>query len=97
MEQTTHEILTQLKGEDSPVKGKLFAGLQRTLDTSDLVKFAKYTPLADENHYVLVHAYTLVEETKLETVEAVRKQVSKPTEESKEAEVSSPNEIKIQS
>jgi hypothetical protein len=96
MEQTTHEILTQLKGDESPVKGKLFTGLQRTLDTSDLVKFAKYTPLADENHYVLVQAYTLVEETKLEPVETAKKQVSKPDEESKEAGVSGPNEIKIQ-
>jgi len=74
MEQTTHEILSQFKGENSQIKGKLFTGLQKTLDTSDLVKFAKYTPLADENHFVLVNAYTLVEETKTEPAESAKKQ-----------------------
>ncbi|HWS01315.1 MAG TPA: hypothetical protein VN249_11900, partial [Prolixibacteraceae bacterium] len=64
MEQTTQEILSQFKGESSQIKGKLYTGLQNTLDTADLVKFAKYIPLPDENHYVMVHAYSLVEETK---------------------------------
>ena len=73
MEQTTHEILVQFKGDNSQIKGKLFTGLQKTLDTSDLVKFAKYTPLADENHFVLVQAYNLVEETKIEPVEVAKK------------------------
>lgn len=77
MEQTTQEILAEFKGDDSQIKGKLYTGLQKTLDTSDLVKFAKYTPLADENHFVLVQAYNLVEETKIEPVEAVKKQTPK--------------------
>ncbi|MCK9639301.1 MAG: hypothetical protein M0R39_05270 [Prolixibacteraceae bacterium] len=77
MEQTTQEILAGFKGDDSQIKGKLYTGLQKTLDTSDLVKFAKYTPLADENHFVLVQAYNLVEETKIESVEAVKKQTPK--------------------
>ncbi len=77
MEQTTHEILAEFKGNDSRITGKLFTDLQKTLDTSDLVKFAKYTPLADENHFVLVQAYNLVEETKIEPVEAVKKQTQK--------------------
>jgi hypothetical protein len=96
MEQTTQEILSDFKGEDSQIKGKLFTGLQKTLDTADLVKFAKYTPLADENHFVLVHAYTLVEETKSEPVEMVKKPVAQSGGGSVETVISGPNEIKNQ-
>ncbi len=96
MEQTTQEILTQFKGENSQIKGKLFSGLQKTLDTSDLVKFAKYTPLADENHFVLVNAYTLVEETKSEPAEAVKKQPVPAAEDSKEKVISGSNETENQ-
>jgi len=96
MEQTTQEILSDFKGENSQIKGKLFTGLQKTLDTADLVKFAKYTPMADENHFVLVHAYTLVEETKPETAETVKKPVTQPGEGSVETVISGPNEIKNQ-
>jgi len=91
MEQTTQEILVQFKGESSQIKGKLFTGLQKTLDTADLVKFAKYTPLADENHFVLVNAYTLVEETKIDSPAEVKKQVT-PTEVPVEKEISGANE-----
>ena len=84
MEQTTQEILTAFKDQNTEVKGKILTGLQRTLETSDLVKFAKYTPLADENHFVLVQAYSLVEETKPEPVEAPKKQITPPTESSNE-------------
>lgn len=73
MEQTTYEILNDFKGENSQIRGKLYSGLEKTLTISDLVKFAKYTPLPDENHYVLVQAYTLVDETKPEPVEPARK------------------------
>ncbi len=96
MEQTTQEILFQFKGEASQIKGKLYTGLQKTLETSDLVKFAKYTPLADENHYVLVQAYNLVEETKPEPVVPAKKQDSPPTEPPVETTVSGANEIKHQ-
>lgn len=75
MEQTTPEILSDFKGENSQIKGKLFAGLEKTLTISDLVKFAKYTPFPDENHYVMVQAYTLVDETKSEPAEPAKKQV----------------------
>ncbi len=97
MEQTTYEILSEFKGENSQIKGKLFTGLQKTLDTADLVKFAKYTPLADENHFVLVQAYNLVEETKPEMpVEAAKKTVSQPQEVSEEKVISGSNEINEQ-
>ena len=97
MEQTTYEILSEFKGENSQIKGKLFTGLQKTLDTADLVKFAKYTPLADENHFVLVQAYNLVEETKPEQpVEVVKRPTPQPAEGSVENIISGSNEIKEQ-
>ena len=96
MEQTTHEILADFKGENSQVKGKLYSGLERTLTISDLVKFAKYTPLPDENHYVLVQAYNLVDETKPETVEPAKKQVIQPAPGPGENVISGTNEINNQ-
>ena len=96
MEQTTYEILSEFKGENSQIKGKLFTGLQKTLDTADLVKFAKYTPLADENHFVLVQAYNLVEETKPEPMAEVKKPVTQPAEGSVEKIISGSNEINEQ-
>ena len=96
MEQTTQEILSQFKGDTSQIKGKLYTGLQKTLETSDLVKFAKYTPLADENQYVLVQAYNLVEETKQEPVVPDKHQDSPPDEPPVETTVSGANEIKHQ-
>ncbi|MEI7829480.1 MAG: hypothetical protein WCI31_06910 [Prolixibacteraceae bacterium] len=97
MEQTTYEILSQFKGENSQIKGKLYNSLQKTLDTSDLVKFAKYTPLADENHFVLVNAYTLVEETKAVPVEVAKKQTPPPADTIDENTTSGANEIEKQS
>jgi hypothetical protein len=97
MEQTTHEILSEFKGDQSQIKGKLFTGLQKTLDTSDLVKFAKYTPLADENHFVLVQAYSLVEETKAEPVEAAKKTATPSAGVPIEKDNSGANEIEKQS
>jgi hypothetical protein len=96
MEQTTHEILGDFKGENSQIKGKLYVGLEKTLTISDLVKFAKYTPLPDENHYVLVQAYTLVDETKPEPVEQARKQAVQTEAGSDESVISGNNEINEQ-
>lgn len=80
MEQTTQEILTSFRGDETKINGKLYGGLQKTLETADLVKFAKYVPFADENHYVLGQAYTIVEETKPEIAEAQARQSAKKDE-----------------
>lgn len=97
MEQTTQEILTQFKGDSSQIKGKLYSGLQKTLETSDLVKFAKYTPLADENHFVLMHAYLLVEETKAEPVaDPAKKQTPATPDASAEKIIPGANETEQQ-
>lgn len=41
-------------------------GLAQILKLADLVKFAKYTPFADENDLSLVNAYLFVNQTKIE-------------------------------
>ncbi|MCE1198328.1 MAG: hypothetical protein LWW85_05110 [Marinilabiliales bacterium] len=74
MEQTTDQTLAEFGASDSPISGKLYSELKQTLDTADLVKFAKYLPLPDENHQVLSNAFTLVEKTKTEATEAPKKQ-----------------------
>lgn len=63
MESTTDEIIEAFKGEDyldKELKGKLFD----TLTSADFVKFAKATPLADENERSLDFAYQFVTKTK---------------------------------
>ncbi len=67
MEQTTEEILHFLRlSELTDVQKQ---SLRRLLMLTDLVKFAKETPLASENQEILKIAYQLVEETKLIVVE----------------------------
>ncbi|MBK5721594.1 hypothetical protein JGH11_12000 [Dysgonomonas sp. Marseille-P4677] len=55
-------------------------GLSQILKLADLVKFAKYTPFADENDLSLVNAYLFVNQTKIE---------ERPTEEQKNAIIES--------
>lgn len=43
--------------------------LEQILKLSDLVKFARYTPLPDENDLSLVNAYLFVNQTKIEEVQ----------------------------
>jgi len=76
MEQTTFEILAGFKENESQIDKKAFDELKEMLDMSDLVKFAKFTPLPDENHRVLSNAYLFVKETTVETIA----EVSRPSE-----------------
>lgn len=68
MEMTSEEILTGLKAsgfEDNNLVNRL----QQTLSLSDLVKFAKMTPLPDENETALLDSYLFINHTKIEVVE----------------------------
>jgi hypothetical protein len=65
MEQTTHEIIHDLKNTEFQF-GKLLNQLNDLLTQSDLVKFAKYTPLISENEHNLSFAFLFVEKTKQE-------------------------------
>jgi hypothetical protein len=80
MEQTTDEILTSFKFRRDLINEKLFTNLTRILNLADLVKFAKYTPLPDDNNLTLVDSYFFVNETKKEEI----KKQEKPEEENGE-------------
>jgi hypothetical protein len=68
MEQTTYETLTSLKEKESQIESKSVNELKEILELADFVKFAKLTPLPDENHHMLSNAYLFVKETTVETV-----------------------------
>lgn len=66
-EKTSDEILTSLKlvtDTESPLEG-----LNQILKLADLVKFAKYKPLPDENDLSLMNAYLYINQTKIEEVQ----------------------------
>ncbi|MDO8999309.1 MAG: hypothetical protein Q7W45_06055 [Bacteroidota bacterium] len=64
LESTTDEIMTAFRTQvvDKLSKEKL----QQTLTLSDLVKFAKLTPIEDEHNFTLQNAYDFVNGTKRE-------------------------------
>ena len=65
MEQTSIETIAAFKYRRSLVDEKSFENLQRILTNADLVKFAKYEPLPDENNMALVDSYFFVNQTKI--------------------------------
>ncbi|MBN2637073.1 MAG: hypothetical protein JXR61_12440 [Prolixibacteraceae bacterium] len=73
MEQTTDEILTDFSYRKNLLNDKLLGNLSKILSLADLVKFAKYKPLPDDNNLTLVDAYFFVNATKVEVAK-------KPTE-----------------
>jgi hypothetical protein len=73
MEQTSFEILDAFKNQKGKLDAKSFDQLKKTLEMADLVKFAKYFPLPDDNHQSLVTSYTFVQQTKVEDVEMPKK------------------------
>ena len=61
MEITSDEILDGFSGQALP--SELLAQLKEILYRADLVKFAKYQPLAQEHENSLAHAYNFVQST----------------------------------
>ena len=82
MEQTTDEIISSFRYRKELLNEKLFGNLSRMLSLADLVKFAKYKPLPDDNNMTLVDAYFFVNGTKAEEV----KKPVESTDEDKEGE-----------
>ncbi len=76
LEQTSIEIFESIQG-NIEIEKKAFDQLKQVLELSDLVKFAKYEPLPDENGLSLMNAYFFVDKTK--------KEIIKTLEEEKEA------------
>ncbi len=68
MEQTTDETLESFRYRRDLIGEKSFTNLGQILSLADLVKFAKYTPLPDDNNLTLVNSYFFVNETKKEEV-----------------------------
>lgn len=76
MEQVTDEILDSFRVQKNLLSDKNFTNLSQILQLADLVKFAKYSPLPDDDNLSLVNAYFFVNETK----EEEPKKVDKPEE-----------------
>ena len=66
MEQTTDEILDSFRYRKDYLGEKSFTNLSQILSLADLVKFAKYKPLPDDDNLTLVNSYFFVNDTKKE-------------------------------
>ncbi len=73
MEQTTDEILESFRYRKDLLKDKTFQNLSQILSLADLVKFAKYKPLPDDDNLTLVNSYFFVNETKKEEIKKPEK------------------------
>ena len=67
MEMTSEEILMNLKTMQNEQKSA-YSGLKQILQLADLVKFAKWNALPDENELSLMNAFLFVNQTKMEEV-----------------------------
>jgi preprotein translocase subunit YajC len=79
MEQTTDEILDGFKSRKDLLSEKSFTNLSQILSVADLVKFAKYKTLPDDDNLTLVNSYFFVNDTKREEPKKV--EVPEKTEE----------------
>lgn len=70
MEQTSAETIGVFKQNKELIDSNALNQIQHILSLADLVKFAKYTPLPDDNNLTLMNAYFFVNQTKKE--EAVK-------------------------
>ncbi|MBI2430096.1 MAG: hypothetical protein HYV29_15115 [Ignavibacteriales bacterium] len=76
LEMTTGEVMDQLKRYE--ISKNIFSEIESFLSDADLVKFAKYQPIALENESVIPAARTIVESTK--PVESVAQEAEKTEE-----------------
>lgn len=84
MEMTTREIIDRLQTED-PQK---VSELRELFETADLVKFAKYSTLINENDRNLVSAIDFINSTKTEEVVEEHKEETQLTDEEKQKNIS---------
>lgn len=87
MEQTTDEILDSFRIRKDLLNEKSIGNLSQILTLADLVKFAKYHPLPDDDNLTLVNSYFFVNETKKE-------ELKKPEEPAKTDEVNEDDKSK---
>lgn len=62
LEMTSGEILNEIRKKNDT--DSVFDNLKQILSTSDLVKFAKYTPFTDENDLTMMNAFLFVNQTR---------------------------------
>lgn len=75
MEQTSDETISAFKSQRGLINDKTLEQLGQTLKLADLVKFAKYQPLPDDNNFSLINAYFFVDQTKIEEAKPIEKPV----------------------
>lgn len=68
LELTSDETIVAFRAKPNLLDEVTFNNLVRILKNADLVKFAKYEPLPDDNNLALVDAYFFVNQTKLEII-----------------------------
>jgi len=73
MEFTSAETIGTFKQNKNWIDGNSIDQLQHILSLADLVKFAKYNPLPDDNNLTLMNAYFFVNQTKKEELKAPEK------------------------
>ena len=73
MEQTTDETLEAMKRTELPDR-EVLDKLQQMLELADLVKFAKFKPLPDENELSMINALFFVNQTKKELIKSLEEQ-----------------------
>ena len=78
MEQTSAETIGVFKQNKELIDGNSLNEIQHILSLADLVKFAKYTPLPDDNNLTLMNAYFFVNQTKKEEVKAPERTATEP-------------------
>jgi hypothetical protein len=64
MEQTSDETIESFRIDKNLLTNKQFNEVSQILKLADLVKFAKYNPLSNEDNLSLTNAYVFVNETK---------------------------------
>lgn len=87
MEQTSDETLQSLRFRRDLLNEKCFNNLNQILQLADLVKFAKYKPLPDDDNITLVNAYFFVNDTK--------KEIKKPAEGIEKSENKNEEEVTL--
>lgn len=80
MEMTSSEIIERLRQDGDK---KMIGELKELFETADLVKFAKYSTLINENDLNLVNAINFIDQTKLENAPTEERVVPQLSQEDK--------------
>lgn len=80
MEQTSDETIESFRVNKNLLTDKMFVNLGQILKLADLVKFAKYKPLPDDDNLALTNAYSFVRETKKEEVKKLDEKEGKESD-----------------